>query len=93
MAELRGGAYAQAATFPSAVAERLGSGDAFAGGYQYAWLVGPRYAEVERELGATPLAYGNAVAALKRGIAGDIAVVRAEEVAAVLRAEAGARFR
>jgi hypothetical protein len=38
------------------------------------------------------LQFGNAVAALKRSIAGDIAVVRAEEVLAVVRG-GSARFR
>ncbi len=91
-AELRGGIFSQAAAYPSEGTHRFGSGDAFAAGYLYAHLGGEHYARVRAELAVTPLQFGNAVAALKRGIAGDIAVVTADEVLAVLRGGA-ARFR
>lgn len=42
----------------------------------------------------TPLAFGNALASLKRCIAGDIAIIGPDDVKAVLRQDgAGARFR
>ncbi|MDQ3327490.1 MAG: sugar kinase [Chloroflexota bacterium] len=91
-AELRAGTYTPAAAYPSDGSHRFGSGDAFAAGYLYAHLAGEHFARAQGELGATPLQFGNAVAALKRSIAGDIAVVNAEEVLAVMRGEA-ARFR
>ncbi len=91
-AELRGGIFSQAAAYPSEGTHRFGSGDAFAAGYLYAHLGGEHYARVREELAVTPLQLGNAVAALKRGIAGDIAVVTADEVLAVVRGGA-ARFR
>jgi len=91
-AELREGTFSQAAAYPSEGTHRFGSGDAFAAGYLYAHLAGDHYARIREEQGVTPLQFGNAVAALKRSIAGDIAVVRAEEVLAVVRGGA-ARFR
>jgi 2-dehydro-3-deoxygluconokinase len=65
---------------------RFGSGDAFAAGYLYAHLQGSNS-------DPNPLVFGNAVAALKRCIAGDIAVVTLDEVLALLQREEGARFR
>jgi 2-dehydro-3-deoxygluconokinase len=65
---------------------RFGSGDAFAAGYLYAHLRSP-------DGRLNPLRFGNAVAALKRCIAGDIAVVTLDEVLALLQREEGARFR
>lgn len=91
-AELRGGEYARVPAYPAAGASRFGSGDAFAAGYLSAYLGGAGYLEARERLGATPLLYGAAVAALKRCIAGDIAIVTPEEVGAVL-AGGAARFR
>jgi 2-dehydro-3-deoxygluconokinase len=85
-AELRGGEYGEAPTFPSEGKVRFGSGDAFAAGYLCGYLEGPGYKQVrQREPGATPLLFGNAVAALKRCIAGDIATITPEEVLGVLQ--------
>lgn len=92
-AELRGGEYDEAPTFPSEGKVRFGSGDAFAAGYLCAYLKGPGYEQVhEREPDATPLLFGNAVAALKRAIAGDIATVTPEEVLGVVQSDES-RFR
>ena len=92
-AELRGGEYDEAPTFPSEGKVRFGSGDAFAAGYLCAYLEGPGYEQVrERESGITPLLFGNAVAALKRAIAGDIATVTPEEVLGVVQSDES-RFR
>ncbi len=91
-AELRGGTYAGAAAYPAEGTHRFGSGDAFAAGYLYAQLGGEHYTRAHAELAVTPLQFGNALAALKRSIAGDIAVVTAEEVLTVVRGGA-TRFR
>ncbi len=64
---------------------RFGSGDAFAAGYLYAYLGGDHYLSLRQEADATPLLYGNALAAIKRGIAGDIAVVSPEDVETVVK--------
>jgi 2-dehydro-3-deoxygluconokinase len=73
---------------------RFGSGDAFAAGYLYAYLDGPLYQKLrvgtQREI--TPLTVGNALASLKRCIAGDIAVVTLDDVERALVGQGG-RFR
>ncbi len=92
-AQLRGGKVSFAPSYPSSGNVRFGSGDAFAAGYLYAYLGGEGYVRAARELGIGELHFGNALAALKRGIEGDIAVVTAEEVLAVLRGPTNARFR
>ncbi|GHO92722.1 2-keto-3-deoxygluconate kinase [Reticulibacter mediterranei] len=92
-AELRNGVYATAPIFPTEGTIRFGSGDAFDAGYLYACLDGPLYQEVYERYGVTPLSFGNALASLKRCIAGDIAVVTPEEVRALLVRKDGARFR
>ncbi|HLL38045.1 MAG TPA: sugar kinase [Rubrobacteraceae bacterium] len=85
-AELLGGKYDEAPAFPSEGKVRFGSGDAFAAGYLCAYLEGPGYKQVrEVESAATPLLFGNAVAALKRCIAGDIATITPKEVLGVLQ--------
>ena len=92
-AELREGEYDEAPTFPSEGKVRFGSGDAFAAGYLCAYLEGSGYKQVrEEEPSATPLLFGNAVAALKRCIAGDIANVTPGEVLGVLQ-RGESRFR
>lgn len=91
-AELRGGEYAGAPASASVGAHRFGSGDAFTAAYLFAWLEGSGYAEAEGKHGATPLLMGNAAAALKRSIPGDIATVTLDEVLGVLRGGEG-RFR
>jgi 2-dehydro-3-deoxygluconokinase len=92
-AELRNGVYAAAPIFPTEGTIRFGSGDAFDAGYLYAYLGGTLYQEIHERYGVTPLSFGNALASLKRCIAGDIAVVTPEEVRAMLVRKEGARFR
>jgi 2-dehydro-3-deoxygluconokinase len=92
-AELRNGVYATAPIFPTEGTIRFGSGDAFDAGYLYAYLGGAIYQELYERSGVTPLRFGNALASLKRCIAGDIAVVTPEEVRAMLVKQEGARFR
>ncbi len=72
---------------------RFGSGDAFAAGYLYAYLGGSIYSEMKQTYNLSPLRVGNALAALKRCIPGDIAVVTPGDVRAVLQTEDGGRFR
>jgi 2-dehydro-3-deoxygluconokinase len=72
--------------------ERFGSGDAFGAGFLAAWLgIGPLASLVEE--GFSPLACGNAMAALKRCIAGDIAIVTPGEVERLLRTADQGYFR
>lgn len=78
-AELRGGRYDAAPAFPSEGGVRFGAGDAFTAGYLYAYLGGEHYTRAREELAATPLLFANALAALKRCIAGDIATVTVGE--------------
>lgn len=92
-AELHNGVYATAPIFPTEGTIRFGSGDAFDAGYLYAYLGGALYQDVHERYGVTPLSFGNALASLKRCIAGDIAVVTPEEVRAMLARKKGARFR
>lgn len=61
----------------------IGTGDAFVGGFLAEWLH-----EADRSIDEA-LAFGAATAALKRTIAGDIAVVDREEVEAVLADRTG----
>lgn len=91
-ADLKDGVYSSEPIVPTTGQVRFGSGDAFDAGYLYAYLDGPHYREVaEQSVGA--LAFSNALAALKRGIHGDIATITAEEVKAVLARSEGKRFR
>ncbi len=78
------GQYSNATAFPSEGTHRFGSGDAFAAGYLYAYLQGPGYTEIQQQSGAGPLEWGNAVASVKRCIAGDIALTTLREVQALL---------
>lgn len=73
---------------------RFGSGDAFGAGFLHAWLRGQTGAKVETEAAAiSPLRYGNAAAALKRCIAGDIAVITSAELESLLAQAGGGWFR
>ncbi len=84
-AQLQGDIYTIEPAFPSEGTARFGSGDAFAAGYIYAYLDGQLYREMHAEQGITALTFGNALAALKRCIAGDIAIITPDEVRAVLQ--------
>ena len=84
--------YDFAPCFPSKGEVRFGSGDAFAAGYLHAHLGGEHYEKTRENLGATPLLFGNAMAALKRCLAGDMPAVEPGEVLEVLRGHKG-RFR
>jgi 2-dehydro-3-deoxygluconokinase len=93
-AQLQNGLYTAEPGIPTEGTMRFGSGDAFAAGYLYAYLAGPLYQElhavVERTI--TPLTFGNALASLKRCIAGDIATITPDDVRRVLVGQGG-RFR
>jgi 2-dehydro-3-deoxygluconokinase len=91
-AQLRDGIYTAEPAIPTQGLVRFGSGDAFAAGYLYAYLDGPLFQEMAK-WNITPLAFGNALAALKRCIKGDIATITPEEVRAILIKQEGARFR
>lgn len=62
--------------YPATDVERLGRGDAFSGGFIHQWLASDDVEEALR--------WGAAVAALKFSMAGDMALVTAAEVAAVI---------
>jgi 2-dehydro-3-deoxygluconokinase len=90
-AQLQGDIYSTESTFPTQGTDRIGSGDAFAAGYIYAYLEGQLYTELHEKYGITALAFGNALAALKRCIAGDIAIITLDEVRAVLQKREGSK--
>jgi 2-dehydro-3-deoxygluconokinase len=90
-AQLAHDTYAHAPISPMQGGTRFGSGDAFAAGYLYANLNGPLYQEFA-EQGITPLVFANTLAALKRGIHGDIATITPDDLRAVLQTKQ-ARFR
>lgn len=92
-AQLQGDSYTTAPVFPVEGTARFGSGDAFAAGYLYAYLDGPLYHEIRAVRDMEPLVFGNALAALKRCIAGDIAVISPNDVRALLVRQEGGRFR
>jgi 2-dehydro-3-deoxygluconokinase len=99
-AQLQDDIYSTEPAFPTEGTARFGSGDAFAAGYLYAHLEGELYREMceERrengEPGVTALTFGNALAALKRCIAGDIASITPQEMRALLQKQEGnSRFR
>jgi 2-dehydro-3-deoxygluconokinase len=79
-AQLEHGMFIYEAAFPTNGAMRFGSGDAFSAGYLYAYLGGTLYHDIRSEHQSTPLTLGNAFAALKRCIAGDIAVISQQDV-------------
>ena len=92
-AQLHNGVYGIEAAFHTEGTMRFGSGDAFAAGYLYAYLDGQFYHQMHEQYGSTALTFGNALAALKRCIAGDIAVVTLNEIQAVLQGQEGTMFR
>lgn len=93
-AQIQNDSYSTEPSFPAQGNARLGSGDAFAAGYIYAYLDGQLYHELHEANTITALAFGNALAALKRCIAGDIAIVTLQEVRALLaKQESEKRFR
>jgi 2-dehydro-3-deoxygluconokinase len=93
-AQLQDNLYIAEPGVPTEGTMRFGSGDAFAAGYLYAYLEGSLYQQLravaQREI--TPLTFGNTLAALKRCIAGDIAVVTPDDVRRLLPGQ-GRRFR
>jgi 2-dehydro-3-deoxygluconokinase len=91
-AQLRDGIYTAEPAIPTQGSVRFGSGDAFDAGYLYAYLDGPFFRAM-KQWHITPLAFGNALASLKRCIKGDIATITPEEVRAILLRREGARFR
>lgn len=91
-AQLRDGIYTAEPALPTQGTVRFGSGDAFAAGYLYAYLDGPLFQEMQK-WHITPLAFGNALASLKRCIKGDIATITPTEVRAILLKREGTRFR
>ena len=88
-AQLQNDTYSTEPAFPTQGNARFGSGDAFAAGYIYTYLNGTLYHELHEAHGTTALAFGNALAALKRCIAGDIAVITPLEVRALLEKQEG----
>jgi 2-dehydro-3-deoxygluconokinase len=95
-AHLDHGNYDHAPSFPTESNGRFGSGDAFDAGYLHAYLAEPLYQELAQHRGSTglsPLEFGNALAALKRGIAGDIAIISPTDVKILLQMEISKRFR
>lgn len=90
-AQLQDGVYSSEPAFPAEGTARFGSGDAFAAGYLYAHLKGPLYYELCGDRAITPLAFGNALAAIKRCISGDIGRINPEDVRGIL--QKGGRFR
>lgn len=92
-AELRNGQFVSAPVLPTEGTFRFGSGDAFAAGYLYSYLGGELYQELHASSGITPLLFGNALAALKRCIAGDIANISMQDVRTLLYNQPTLRFR
>lgn len=91
--ELRNGQFAIAPALPTEGHFRFGSGDAFAAGYLYSYLDGPLYHELRANSGISSLLFGNALAALKRCIAGDIASISPQDVRTLLHNQPPIRFR
>lgn len=92
-AHLHKGSYLHAPAIATEGNVRFGSGDAFSAGYLYASLNGPFYQEMQRAYDVSPLTFGNALAALKRCIVGDIAVITPDDVRILLQRQEGRRFR
>jgi len=92
-AQLRDDIYSTAPAFSTSGTARFGSGDAFAAGYLFAYLEGSLYHELHDKYNISQLAFGNALAALKRCFPGDIAIVTPNEVAALLQKSEQKRFR
>jgi len=92
-AQFQNGEYSIEPIFPTEGTVRFGSGDAFAAGYLYAYLEEQHNHDLRKERGITPLVFGNALAALKRCIAGDIANITLQELWALLYKQERIRFR
>jgi 2-dehydro-3-deoxygluconokinase len=92
-AQLQSNSYTYESAFTTEGIFRFGSGDAFDAGYLYACLNGSLYREMQQEHGTTALAFGNALAALKRCIPGDIAIISPADVRTLLERQEGRRFR
>lgn len=92
-AQLKNGVYSFEPAFPTEGKERFGSGDAFSAGYLYAYLRGELYPGLEEKYQVTPLALGNAFAALKRCIMGDIATITPQDIRAFFQQKEGMHFR
>ncbi len=92
-AQLENGNYTYEPAFATEGTFRFGSGDAFDAGYIYAYLDGSLYREMQQAHGTTALAFGNALAALKRCIPGDIAIIGPSDVRRLLESQEGRRFR
>jgi 2-dehydro-3-deoxygluconokinase len=70
------GEFVTESAFPLVEVDRLGGGDAFSAGFLHAFLDGQTYAECLR--------WGNAVAALKYSIPGDLPIIDRAQVLAML---------
>ncbi len=92
-AQFRDDKYTIEPCLPAEGSMRFGSGDAFSAGYLYAYLNGELYQELRATRRLTPLTFGNALAALKRCIAGDIATVTLDDVKGLLLRDTATRFR
>jgi 2-dehydro-3-deoxygluconokinase len=92
-AELRHNDYRTEPAFLTEGSARFGSGDAFTAGYLYAYLEGPLSRELYEQCGTTALTFGNALAALKRCIAGDIATVTPRDLQNLLQRQGERAFR
>jgi len=82
---LDGDRYEASEAFQCEGNHRFGSGDAFGAAFLTAWLNQPSSVGTA----ASPLRYGNAAAALKRCIAGDIAVITPGELEGLVGQSAG----
>ncbi len=77
IARPRDGGIVRHAAFPATAVSRLGRGDAFTAGFLYRWLADSNDLSLA-------LRYGTAMAALKYGITGDMPLVEAAEVQALV---------
>lgn len=77
IARPRDGGIVRHAAFPATAVSRLGRGDAFTAGFLYRWLADSNDLSLA-------LRYGTAMAALKYGITGDMPLVEAVEVQALV---------
>lgn len=92
-AQLEHGVFSTESAFPTEGAMRFGSGDAFSAGFLYAYLGGELYHDIREGQQSTPLTLGNAFAALKRCIAGDIAVISQQDVRTFFQRRENQHFR
>lgn len=92
-AQWQNGVYSSEPAFPTEGTVRFGSGDAFSAGYLYAFLGGKHYRDLQELHGVSALAFGNAIAALKRCIPGDMATITPHEVRAIFQKEGRMFFR